>query len=282
MKPKNVLKIGFLTVACALLSVGVKAQTPPLPTPSSAFPNAPGYTPYAAGVESIDSVTVGSRMPYKVDPQATVGGLTFQYQWLFSESLPISDYAGAGVTDLGSSYYAENEISVVMDGAVVPAGTLFTVKTNVRSLLGTNVLCAGNEETNSIQVVERPKIDWDASKPKVDCSTSDVTIPLVTLTGYNQIEIAYTIDYYADATKPGSADKTSDKYLILTDKSINLPVSEFPDGAGLYEITVTGITDRISRKSLTPVVGDVPSDPYQVIIYKTPVTNPLQHIKNMP
>jgi hypothetical protein len=291
MKPKNILKIGFLAVAGALLSVGVKAQ---IPSSNSHF-TVPvnewtGFDLLTR--EAVDTVTVGSRMPYKVEAQnaGSGSGLTFEYKWLFSNSnssngnLAVLDDTGAGIPGTGD-YYANSEISVVIDADV---NDLITIHTNVRSLFKGAVLCTGTtDDTYDVRVVDRPQIDWNADDPIVGCSASDVSIPLTKLDGYEQFEIAYTIDHYADINKSGPKDPGSTKYLVLAGKSIELPASEFVHGEGLYEVTVTGITDRISRKSVdqtlvASLTEDLPTAAYPVIIYPTPQTRPLQHIKNAP
>ena len=284
------LKIGFFATAFALLTTAIIAQ-PTLPT-TPGNPSDPPQTYWTEFTntgthdETVDSVTVGSRMPYYVAPQTATTGLSFEYKWLFSPVLQVQDYAGATLPETvsGSNYYTANKISVVMPGT---AGDI-TITTNVRSVFtatGT-VLCDDADVPNTIRVLPRPTIKWDASVPEVGCVASAVTIPL-TLTGNTQFEVAYIIHYYAGYDNTGTlTSSSSEEYVVLSGNNLVIPASAFPSN-GLYEIEVTSITDRISRKSMDMTLvasqaTDLPDDPFQVFVYPAPQANPLQHIRNMP
>ena len=279
----QVLKLSFIAAFFMLLGTWIFAQ-PTLPTTSNP-PDPASWTEFihtGTHDETIDSVTVGSRMPYRVDAQTAIPGLSFEYKWLFSPALTVQDYNGITLTG-NAGYYAANEISVVMPAT---AGDL-TITTNVRNLMGTTVLCETTDETNTIRVVPRPTIKWAANGIVTGCSAQDVTIPLTALTGSELFEIAYSIDYWDTYDKSGGLTSTSSGYVVLSGTSLNFPATTFASGNGLYEITVTDITDRISRKSLDMSLvqsqtSDLPGDAFQVLIYPSPTTNPLQHIRNMP
>ena len=275
----QVLKTGILATVLALLSIGVNAQTlPSTPTPPNPLTD---YKEFSVAGETIDSVTVGSRMPYKMDAQTPIYGLTFEYMWEFTPSLAIQSLTGAALTG-SANYYSANEISVVMPAA---PGTM-TVKTNVRSLFGTTVLCTGTEATNNIRIVPRPTIKWDASTPVPGCVAQAVSIPLTTLTGNAQFEVAYTIAYYTNFDGTGTPTTTTGYNVLTSNTTLDFPASVFASGDGLYEITLTNITDRISRKSLdmslvASTAADLPTSAFKVYIYPAPATSPLLHIKNM-
>jgi hypothetical protein len=281
MKTYNVIKIGFLAAAMLLPAAITKAQ-PSLPNTQNPIT----YTPFTpSGTESIDSVTVGSRMPYKVDAQPTVAitDYSFEYKWLFSPALTVQSLAGAGLTG-NSGYYDSNEISVVVPAT---AGDI-TVSTNVRSMYNGVELCTAEatDVTNTIRVLPRPTVQWTSNQPVVGCVAADVNIP-VTLTGQKQFEIEYIIDYYDKWDKSGGlTSSSSSAYMVVPANGIlTFPASTFVAN-GLYEIRITGITDRISRKSLdmslvASVPADLPASPFQVNVVPAPVTNPLQHVKNI-
>jgi len=279
----QVLKIGFFTAFLTLLTVGVNAQTlPNTPNP----PVSTYWTDFFTNAgETIDSVTVGSRMPYNVTEQTPVTGLTFEYKWTFSTALTVQDFDGNNLTNKGgSNYYDENEISVVMPSST---GDI-TITTNVRSLVGGNQLCTGFDSTYTIRVLPRPTIKWDATTPVVGCARQAVSIDLTLLTGNSQFEVEYAISYYDTFDKSGGITSTSSDWVVLTsDDSLDFPATAFDEGEGLYEIEITNITDRISRKSLdmslvAAQTADLPDDAFKVYIYPAPTTNPLQHIRNMP
>ena len=271
----------FLIIVFALLSAGIMAQRlPTTPNP----PTAAHYTEFTAGTESIDSVTVGSRMPYKVEAQTPITGLTFEYKWLFSPALTVQTLTGGALTAStlgGTDYYSANEISVVMPAT---AGDI-TVTTNVRSIFRGIARCTGDDISQTIRVLPRPTVKWAAGGYSFGCLQHSVTIPL-TLTGNAQYEVAYTINYYSGYESSGTLTSTQSGFSALTSSDLVFPAGTFAGGDGLYEIRITGITDRISRKSLdmtlvASVAADLPDDIFEVFIYPAPVTNPLQHIKNM-
>jgi hypothetical protein len=137
-------------------------------------------------------------------------------------------------------------------------------------------------------VVARPTVNWNASTPEVGCVATNVTIPLTLthgLLGNPQYEVAYVINHYAGYDNSGTPTSTSSTVYsgALTSANLVIPSTEFSSN-GLYEIDITGITDRISRKSmdmtLVTQAGNIPTDLFQVYIYPAPQTNPLQHIRN--
>lgn len=283
MKHQN-LKIGIFAAVFALLPALMIAQTSTPTLENTPNPVPPGtYTEFTpSGYESIDSVTVGSRMPYQVEAQTPVTGLTFEYKWLFAPGQPILDIDGATLTPTTGDYYNTNEISVEIPDA---PNTIMTITANVRSMLGGVQLCTGSDSTYSIRILPRPTVDWASSTPLADCAAVPVSIPL-TLTGNKDFEVEYIINYYSTYVNGGTPTSTSAvKYIVLTDDNLILPATEFASGNGLYEIEITGITDRISRKSLDPIASDtddLPNDAFQVLIYPAPVTNPVQHVRNLP
>ena len=294
----QVLKIGFFAAFFALLTAGVIAQPtlPNTPTP----PTAAHWTEFTdpPDGESIDSVTVGSRMPYRVDAQTPIPGLDYEYKWLFSTS-PALTIQSLSLTpsnltqstvDAVTDYYSENEISVVMPST--PG--LINITTNVRALIGGGTValpCTGLDVIKDIRVLPRPTIQWVTPPDSIiECAPNlaaipNVTIP-VTLSGNREFEVAYTITHYAGYISGGTVTSTTSGYKVLTGNSVDLIGGTDLTAHGLYEITITNITDRISRKSLDMSLvasqsTDLPAAPYKVYIYPAPVTNPLQHIRNM-
>ena len=274
------LKIGILATALALLSISVTAQLPGPSLPTD-------YVDFITTDETIDSVTVGSRMPYRVAaqsaPSTLPSGFTFEYKWAFSGSLSVLTFTGASATaGTGTDFYEENEISVVMPSST---GDI-TISTNVQSLFNGSVLCpAGPDETNTIRVIDRPTITWT---PAVEafCAGIEVNIP-ISFSGIDSVEVRYRVDYYDTYDKSGGRTSTSGAlYQTLSGTTLDLAAGAFGSGDGLYEIIAENVTDRISRKSLDQTLvesqsGDLPSGAYQVLIIPAPTTSPLEHVRNM-
>jgi len=276
---KTLTKTGILATLLTFVATGIFGQTLPNTQNPPAATDWTEFIHTGTHDETIDSVTVGSRMPYRVDAQTPITGLSFEYKWLFSEALTIEDYNGITFPNTSAPYYGSNEISVIMP---TTTGDI-TITTNVRTLMGSNVLCEAIDVTNTIRVLPRPTVKWAATGPIVGCSSQDVTIPL-TLTGNEQFEVAYNVEYYDTYDKSGGLISSSSGYIVLTGNNLDFSAATFPND-GLYEISMNEITDRISRKSLDmdlvkSEIADLPDNSFQVIVYPTPVTNPLQHIRN--
>ena len=279
MKMNNFLKTGFFAIIFIVLSVGAKAQSN---TNYVEFDHASGY-------ESTDTVTVGSRMPYYMPAQTPVTGLTFEYKWVFDPGMTVLNYAGDAnaPAGTGTGFYKENEISVVMPGT---AGSV-KISTNVQTLSGTTLLCPpGADVDYPIQVVPAPSMIWDNTSPMILCKTIDADVSVdIQLTGYGQWEVAYRIvkTDLEDANPGAPIDRTA---TIGTSKDkVGTTASDFElliddadfSGIGIYTITITSLTDRISRKSLDAVNGTLPATTFKINVYPVPTTNKLQHVRNV-
>ncbi len=307
MKTNNMFKVGFFAAAFALLSMTVSAQTP-------------NYTEFTTtGTESIDTVTVGSRMPYKMAGDPVIVGLAAQnkmkseFKWAFYTGYlstvtgtPLAWAINKGTTLTSATastdaaypnYYTDKEINVVMPGS--PGQ--YSLVVNERSIiLPSNVAgCTGTDSIARIQVVAKPTLQWPTVKETAGCAATAVTIPL-TMTGYGKWIVSYTVKYTKldgtgattlgtyTAVEVGTDGRKSGQYDIVI-PAANLDNLQ-TDKSGIYTITINTLTDRISRKSLdqtsvAAVVGThIPAaaDVYTVNVYPAPKTKKLEHVKNMP
>ncbi len=298
MKTSKVLKIGFFAAAFALLSIGVYAQ-----------PTLPGdYVTFQKVGEGVDTVTVGSRMAYKVagDPivasmPATIMNSSI-FKWDFSKAVTIKDIAGAStLTEFDASgspkYYTAKEISVVMPASL--GDMTLTINEKSRPVNGTG--CEGNDSIANIFVVAKPTLQWPATANYSSCANDAVTIN-VPVTGYGQWNVEYTITYkpfggtaLAAVTYTATIGANGKKAgtFGFTIPAVNFIGTDGVQGvAGEYSVHVTKLTDRISRKSLDQTLvaavqganntADIPSEAYVVNILPTPTTKKLQHVENMP
>ncbi|MDR2039883.1 MAG: hypothetical protein LBQ60_18330 [Bacteroidales bacterium] len=282
MKAINIFKTGILVSAIALLSSG-------------AFAQAPNYTDFTStGGESIDSVTVGSRMPYKTQAQTAVTGLVYQYKWLFenasgvNQNWTILDLAGATLTEAtaGSGYYTNNEISVKMPTS---PGT-YKLRANVRTVFNGTALCEAADTLANITIVAKPTLAWPTPAQAATCYSSSMTsvnIDNIALTGFGAWEVEYTLAF---SNFDGSGATSSTKNATIgtsASKAGNYSMPVDVTQAGLYKVTITKLTDRISRKALNPteiaaVAGtDIPSGEFTLIVAPQPATKKLQHVRNM-
>ena len=272
--------------------------------------------------EDPDVVTVGSLMPYKMDITELLGtgvalNLSYEYKWLFRTTggtpatlppriMPTTAITGttlpnplASVPPTPATYwYKEHVVTVSMPET---AGSV-ELTTNVRYLFNGQVLCppdeADSDKKQNITVVAKPKIAWAdgiTDKEWVFCLEDTYTIPATTviLTGgvttNPQFEVNYTVKFTPFAFDTGSTKPTTEvnQWVGLNDFSLVFPAVTF-DEPGIYEIEILNITDRISRKSLIPIQGDVSGVDGKFNVTVLPRANdlnenlPVQHVPNVP
>jgi hypothetical protein len=288
-KNLNILRIcktGMIAVALTW-SAGVWAQ-----------PSLPGdYVTFQKVDETIDTVTVGSRMAYRVKGDAVIAAMPATimdpsiFKWLFSETVTIKSLDGTSTLSevgAGTHYYAEKEISVVMPAN--PGAMTLTIAEKSRPKVGTG--CESPDSVANIRIVPKPKLEWPATKEIGGCSGNNVDIAL-TLTGYKDWVVTYDVLYTAYTVGATTSTIVSGaKATIGSAQKLTIASSVFgtaPGNPGKYEIRVTNLTDRISRKSLDQdlvkaVAGtDIPAatNMYTIHVYPTPTTHKLEHVKNL-
>ena len=289
MKTNIIIKTALFAVASVVLSATAWAQ-PTLPA---------DYVTFQKAGESIDTVTVGSRMAYKVDGDPTINALVTagkmaasEYKWVFSNSAAVLKTDGTTPATASSiaghtGYFKDKEINVKMP--TTPQALTLTIN-EWSMLLGGTAGCEGTDSVANIQVVNRPTIGWNGTPETGGCSVADVPIS-VSLTGYGQWQVSYTISFVKhDGTGSVAPVVFTNVPLGATGKkagnySLTIPSTDLVNGEGVYTVTVTNLNDRISRKSLDPiasVASDLPTGTYKINVYPTPKTKKLQHVKNMP
>jgi hypothetical protein len=281
----SIFKSSIFAAVFALLSSVALAQNLPDASKYVKFKTDAGYR------ERIDTVTVGSRMPYRMAGDADIAALvtagvmnTSLFKWVFSPAITIKSPDGTGnpaVNGTYANYYAVKEISAVM-----PSSTqLITLTVNERSMPKIGTGCEGTDSTWSIQVVAKPTLHWPATKELGGCVAEAVVIPL-TLTGYSQWEVTYDVLYtaYTSSATP-SAIKSNEVLTVSSVKELTLAATIFTQ-PGKYEVRITKLSDRISRKSLDEIIAvagtDIPAatDMFTVNIYPAPKTQILEHVRN--
>jgi hypothetical protein len=161
----------------------------------------------------------------------------------------------------------------------------------------TPAFCTGTSQLLPIQVLDRPTIKWYGTTTiGGGCNVKGTTVDIpVDLTGIGEWEITYDVTYtdMNNATQTVGTVTGTDKtvnYGNAHDKSglsnqnvlsIAIPASGIGT-YGKYEIKVTAVSDRISRKSgIESEDSDIPAKVYTVYSYPAPTTQPIQHIKNI-
>jgi hypothetical protein len=247
-----------------------------------------------------DTVAVSSKAKYKVDlnfnvatPILKVSGVN----WTFPTGYAAADFTqlGGGALTTGPDLaYDQNEIVM---GVKSPAGTSLTLSANEQSRPVSGTGCgASNTTTRSIVVVALPTATFGTDSG--GCALpATISLP-VNFTGYGNYDIRFSVQPKdMSGTNVGASfnvDLTNIKNVRTTQSAklvyVAINTATFPALAagGYYEISMVNLQDRISKKTLnyafnttqvanaTPTSGDV----YNFGVYPTPVTQPIQHIKN--
>ena len=250
-----------------------------------------------------DTVAVSSKAKYKVDlyyndvapsPLFNASGVN----WTFPAGYAAADFKQIdGVTALSTGADgAYNQKEIVMD-LKSAAGTSLTLSAQEQSRPISGTGCpAANTTTRSIVVVALPTATFGIDSG--GCALpATISLP-VNFTGYGNYDIRFSVQAKdmlgANVGAAFNVDLTNIKNVRTTQsaKLVYVAVSTatftaLPAG-GYYVISMTNLQDRISKKSLnyafnttqvanaTPTSGDV----YNFGVYPTPVTQPIQHIKN--
>ena len=300
--------IAIMIILAALLPAVVNAQSAtPLPSITPPWPIAPThfvkFGPAAENLvtqEGVDFVTVGSLMPYRVNPPVLEGDMptgantnfSIDYKWQFMSGtavLPVlrMPVDASGVPNPGAApaatsnpvlhWYTTNEVSVKMPTTV---GTV-ALTNNSRLVFNGTVMCDEAPGTNdlnyTIRVVPRPSIKINTADgigvgdlEMISCVEDPVTFPtnsdegaLLIVDGYDVINVQFTLK-----RRPlGGGDATTvvnAQWIELTGKELTFPGAMFTQ-VGVYTIDILNVTDRISRKSLdqdaVKAVADVDMPP---------------------
>lgn len=301
------MKTRILFAVCALfaLSLSLSAQYV-------------GPTPATYEAANSDYVTIGSRVPYYVAPDATIAGLApasmdysnFLWEVLDATLNPVAitpeTYAGAALTvgEGGGSWVEENEISVTW-AAPAAAGTQYVIRATEHS----NPLGAGNftfgcadltPEVKNVFVLARPTVAFvGADGGGCSVAPGDTYYVPLTVTGLGDWIVSFEVAYnggaaaaQADYTLALAAPVVNDGNVVAesttprtaagtptTDTdglAYTLPAAQY----GYYDVTITNITDRISRKSLDVLAAAGAAGTFRIYVNPTPVTSPIQHVRN--
>jgi hypothetical protein len=225
----------------------------------------------------VDTVSVGSQMPYAVTPDANIEAMVgsglldqSQFDWIIE-----SGTGTINTTQSGLSLYPD---SILITWGGSPEDAQISVAEN--SVKSGAVLCAGAKQTLDVVIVDLPTLD--ATYSTAACGLSNHSVP-VDLTGIGPWEISFEIEY---TDLSGSTSTFNDSETVgtigSTDGTYNLPInltSLSGVGSGEYTVSITSIDDRISSKALNDINGTATAS-IQIISAPTPNTGAIRHIDN--
>ncbi|MDC0584243.1 hypothetical protein OAO55_00785 [Bacteroidales bacterium] len=239
----------------------------------------------------VDTVSVGSLMPYAVDRDPNVAAMATrgilqpsQFNWQVTGANNKIDF---GTFNSSTGLY-ENDSITVSWGQTTGSFEVSTAENSIRNDI---ILCA--DETPSvinIEIIDLPEVGFVDSVGGA-CTSADILIPL-RLKGYGPWDITYDITFTnLQGTKSVISTGTekqvgevSNKFDDTSSDLLDLPVltDELGFAQGNYTITITQIDDRFTNKSLIDINGnvDLENNSFDIFLYPTPNTSPIKHIKN--
>jgi hypothetical protein len=307
---KTMMKLFTMMMVLMLLGIVlVHAQTNPVPIPTGSLYKqgtnvADPIGPVAT--ENPDLVTTGTKVPYLVIPDPVLNptwapgadatnttGITSIFNW----TIP----AGISATVPGTGHY----ITIDVNGAATNNGVI-----NVKEQSGAS--CPDATGTNiNVRVVAQPSA--------TALAVSDGVAPLTSICqggtngSLNVPFPTFTVTKATDAAIPGDATIRVKGTLVFTPLS-GAPLTIFTDGIlnvnaasgdisnadittasggsltdydswGIYTLTITQISDKISRKDMNAAAGYFNINggagyTATYTVFKTPTTGPIYHLPN--
>ena len=297
MKNKCVKLLGTLTLGVLMMTNNAFGQAPADVTIGTTkyFEHGRNSAGATTASENTDSVTMGSTMTYFVLPDPT-----FNATW----------YSNGGTATANISNPAG--ITSAFDWTVTPtgggAGSISNTATPIIKTINwtaagtanievqekpTSLACIGSPTIIPVQIIPKPTITFNqgpaysdaACHPESEKTGGGFVYPFpITVTsavaGKEDVLVSYTVT--KDGTPDGALSGTDIPVANGTGSLTN--TIKFPD-YGVYVITITKLTDRISRKSGDTgtsgmiTVGGSATFTYNVM--KPVQTGPVYHLPNM-
>jgi hypothetical protein len=305
----------FRTLAASLLavvSVSVFAQ----PYPTGNYSPSSWITDSVTANNITEYVTVDSRMPYMIVPDANIRklidqGVFFPSGFFWRAALSTNAWATTEcvLTDTssvalsadphsGANYYLDSVIMV--EWAATGTYRLWHAEksnSNVAGLTG----CESDMSSLQVVVVGLPTVAFiDPDRILGGCSVAGTSINVdVHITGTDLRRVVYSSTYKGlsgSAAAYYSADTLVGVSNLFTDgtsnpEDVTMSVLSIPAATyGTWEYTITGISDRVSRKSLSRVAGNgatagteypLATTTLKVYSLPTPTTKAIRHITNL-
>lgn len=240
-------------------------------------------------------VTVGSTMPYKVN-SFNWGSLAsfmdpsiFKW-WLNGNATGYDLLKNDGVTPLSTlpppnnTYYPDSTISIHW----TKAGK-YTIRVHEKSMPKAGITSCdqpGDFQTLDVVVANRPSVLWDGDVTRGGCGLDNTTqnIPIV-MVGSKLITVTYDMVYYPISGTPVVTPNLSVAFPTANhDDSVsgNIPIV-IPKGSfGRYELTITGVTDKVAKTcGIVSATGDYPANKYTLVILPTLETSPVKFVTEL-
>ena len=232
--------------------------------------------------EERDSVTVTSVIKYFVLPDPTISpdydpddateftDVKSTFTWsLWSTS----------TTPLGSTDGSTTPIITVTWGSVTGVDSV-----KVTEVPDISAACAGKGTTIPVAIIKKPEIAFTINgsiyadsacytQAEVDAEIS-IPFPMTVSTQSSQVWVDYTV------TKDGAPTSLDDTDVLIVGGNLTLTFEEY----GRYVVTITKVTDRVSRKSTDdsgdPILGVIPAAKFAYNVMRPVQTGPIYRLPN--
>lgn len=240
-------------------------------------------------------VTVGSVMPYKVDPfnwgslASFMNPSIFKW-WLNGDASGYTLLRNDGITPLSTlpppnnTFYSDSIISIHWSKT-----GKYTIRVHEKSMPKSGITACdqpGDFQTLDVVVANRPSVWWDGSLTKGGCSLDSTTqnIPIM-MVGSKLITIKYDMVYYPISGSPVASSNLSIFFPTTNHPdsiSGNIPIIVPKGGFGRYELTITGINDKVSKTcGIISEAADYPADKYTLVVLPTLETSPIKFVTEL-
>jgi hypothetical protein len=257
-----------------------------------------------------DSIAVNSIALYKVDLDIVANTLynnsgviwAVPSPYTVAANLKQSDGSTALTSVTADGAYDQNIITFLAPSAATGSFAL-TAQEKSRPKAGTGCISA-TTTTKNIVVVNLPTATYGADSGSCALPTS-LNVP-VNFTGYGKYDVVFSVQAYnmsgtavgstvsrtqADLVSSRTSETTKLHYVtLLTDATGGTVFTDISTTGGYYEISITDLQDRISKKTLSynwtshsnEVANTNPDGAlvYKFYVYPAPTTQPIQHVKN--
>lgn len=245
-------------------------------------------------VSSVDTVTIGSVMPYQVTGDLNFHALRRQglfdfsnFNWSLTGGTAGTNYELRDKTGNASTTPAAKDTVIGVQWITTGSYQVNVQESPVPASGMPAISCTGSTENLNVLVVARPVLTWPTPANTGGCNVAGTTVNIpVNVAGTGQYEITYKIDYTnlsgTTTTKVASGTKVTLGNYKPGAQTLNLTYAIPAGEYGTYNVTIENLSDRISRKSgVATLAADRPSTTFKIYSYPAPATQPIQHIKNL-
>ncbi|MDP4115602.1 MAG: hypothetical protein Q8903_05680 [Bacteroidota bacterium] len=289
MKKTNLRKLTAIITGLVLMGGMGFAQTTTVTTSTSVSKTLTDGTTAPITSGDPDLVTTGTTVPYLVVPDADLNP-SYNLSEGASATHVVSNFTWTVPGTIGSISYPtpKHYIEVNITGAADATGDI-----NVKEQNSAPTACQDATGTSiHVKVIAQPTVSAASVLPTSVCSTDGttaITLPTFTVTKSTSAPSDPGLQVLATLTltplSGASSDVFTDQVLTVDESTgnVTLPTGTTLSKWGKYTLTITSVSDKISRKDIDATRKGFFASGKTVdfYIYKTPKTGAIYHISNL-